>query len=93
MLLTSVDAGHAEAPKRVLLQAESLAKRQLEDLTSIAYSIPDRSDGSRGWEQGVFWVGMTALAEQSPQSWVRKAILAMGQCQPMDPWPEALSCG
>jgi len=79
LLLTSVDAGHAEAPKRVLLRAESLAKRQLDDLTSIAYSIPDRSGGSRGWEQGIFWVGMTALAEQSPQSWVRKAILAMGR--------------
>lgn len=78
--LTSGSAGASESRARVLLRAEALAKWQLGHLTSRQPSSPsDGSSDPRGWAQSVYWVGMTALAEQSSKPWVRSAILAQGR--------------
>ena len=78
--LTSANAGAAEARPRVLLRAEDLAKWQLDHLTTAASpSLADDPSDPRGWERGVFWVGMTALAEHSSEPWVRGAVLAQGR--------------
>ena len=36
-------------------------------------------DEQRGWQQAVFWIGMTRLADRPGGAWARQAVLDMGQ--------------
>jgi rhamnogalacturonyl hydrolase YesR len=69
-----------------LAAAERVARRELADLDGSGLDSRDRDtspgpDGSldpRGWQQAVFWIGMTALADHGAP-WAREAILAHGR--------------
>jgi rhamnogalacturonyl hydrolase YesR len=81
--LLSLTSGHGDAREAkpwLLLRAEGLAKWQLDHLTTAASpSLADDPSDPRGWERGVFWVGMTALADASSEPWIRGAVPAQGR--------------
>lgn len=56
--------------KGPLAQAVKLADWHLAPLTDTSHieRANDETRAIRGWEQAVFWIGMTALADQSPDS-------------------------
>src|SRR5688500_10277296 len=45
----------------------------------------NETDNPRSWEQAVFWVGMTALADAGGPPRVRQAIMAMGDVNRWQP--------
>ncbi len=57
-----------------------LARWQLSRMADTSH-IPRATGGTRnprGWEQAVFWIGLTELADAGAPADIRKAILAMG---------------
>ncbi|WP_420145470.1 hypothetical protein [Sphingobium sp.] len=50
---------------------------RLDDLSHIP-TATDETRKTRGWEQAVFWVGMTALADAGAPPRIKQAIMAMG---------------
>ncbi len=61
--------------------ATRLARWQLarmQDLTGVS-RVTGETRKTRGWEQAVFWVGMTALADAGAAPDVKAAILKMGR--------------
>jgi rhamnogalacturonyl hydrolase YesR len=71
----------AEAPATApLVVANRLADWQLQQLRKSDSSAVTEADSRkrRGWEQAVFWIGMTALADAEHSSAFRNAVIAMG---------------
>lgn len=70
----------APAAKAAIDSAVKLARWQLARMTDTSH-IPRATGGTRnprGWEQAVFWVGMTELADAGAPPDIAKAILDMG---------------
>ena len=83
MLACAIAApAHAAQPARTPIEAAvKLADWQLARLDDLSHipSATDETRKTRGWEQAVFWVGMTALANAGTPPRIKEAILAMGQ--------------
>jgi hypothetical protein len=60
----------------ILIKAEPLAKWQMEHMPNSGSDTGagEGLDESKGWQQGTFWLGMTALADRSHSVWVREAL-------------------
>nr|WP_278254360.1 glycoside hydrolase family 88 protein [Sphingobium sp. BYY-5] len=72
----------AAQPSRAPIEAAvKLADWQLARLDDLSHipSATDETRKTRGWEQAVFWVGMTALADAGAPPRIKDAILAMGR--------------
>jgi rhamnogalacturonyl hydrolase YesR len=72
----------APAPARSpIAQAVALADWQLARLADTAHvsRATGETRNPRAWEQAVFWVGMTALADAGAPPRIRDSILAMGR--------------
>jgi rhamnogalacturonyl hydrolase YesR len=76
----AADPAQGSARSAVLDPAVRLADWQLNRLSAAAVpgATGDRTK-SRGWEQAVFWVGMTALADAGGPPRIRRAVLQMGR--------------
>lgn len=63
-----------------LATATRLAKWQLAQMHSLTgvSRVTGETRKTRAWEQAVFWVGMTALADATRDAGVKAAIMAMG---------------
>jgi rhamnogalacturonyl hydrolase YesR len=57
------------------------------DGAHITTHMADEARGSRSWQQGAFWVGMTRFAEVSKESRFTRAILDMGRANGWTPGP------
>src|SRR5688500_12226052 len=70
----------ALAESRTALDAAvRLADWQLGRMAAAPVSrATSETDKPRAWEQAVFWIGMTALADAGGPPRIREAILAMG---------------
>lgn len=72
----------ATAPvQEPLVLAEKVARWQLArmgDLSQVS-RVTDETARPRSWEQAVFWVGMTALADASGPAAIGQAVQAMGR--------------
>ena len=68
----------AKAPIEAATRLADWQLARLDDLSHIP-SANDETRKTRGWEQAVFWVGMTALADAGAPPRIKDAILAMGQ--------------
>ena len=71
----------AEAARAPIEAATRLARWQLarlRDMSHISRATAETAN-ARGWEQAVFWVGMTALADAGGPPDVKAAILDMGR--------------
>lgn len=82
-------AGPAVASSDPIAVASRLAKWQLRQIErSIPVSRATTESGNpRAWEQAVFWIGMTALADESSDADPKRDILSMGR---MNGWaPDA----
>ncbi|WP_347304653.1 glycoside hydrolase family 88 protein (plasmid) [Croceibacterium sp. TMG7-5b_MA50] len=74
---SAIPAGEAEPIALATRLAEwQLARMQDADLISRATHA---TRNPRAWEQAVFWVGMTALADAGAPPAIRDAIIAMGR--------------
>jgi rhamnogalacturonyl hydrolase YesR len=73
-------AADSPARKDALKIAARVADWQLArmDAAHITH-MKEESKDAKSWEQGAFWVGMTRLADVSPNPKYRNAILAMGR--------------
>jgi rhamnogalacturonyl hydrolase YesR len=80
---TSCTLAHADAPDaaRVLSLMERVADWQLAHLEPVASIKAAREEtrDPRSWQQGAFYVGLTALAERSSSPRFRDAVLAHGR--------------
>ncbi|MCJ2182873.1 glycoside hydrolase family 88 protein [Novosphingobium sp. 1949] len=79
-LFLSAPANAAPAAPPPLKAALALADWQLAHLEDVSH-IREASEGTRltrGWEQAVFWIGMTDLAASGAPARIRQAILDMG---------------
>jgi rhamnogalacturonyl hydrolase YesR len=67
--------------------ATDLAHWQLRQMGSVGHVSRATAETSnpRGWEQAVFWVGMTALVDAGAPDDVRRAILNMGRANEWRP--------
>ncbi len=69
----------AEPERNPIEAAVSLADWQLARIEQAPVSRKtDETDKPRAWEQAVFWIGMTALADAGGPPRIRQAIMAMG---------------
>lgn len=76
-----------QAEQAPIAAATRLAEWQLarmKDQRSISQATHVTAN-PRAWEQGVFWVGMTALADAGAPPAIRNAILAMGRANEWKP--------
>lgn len=87
-LLLSVPASAAAAPAASAQPARSpidaavaVADWQLKRMGDAAHvsRVTGETKNPRAWEQAVFWVGMTALADAGGPPRVREAIMSMGR--------------
>lgn len=71
----------ASAAQKPIAAAVKLAEWQLARLddTSHISQATHETRKTRGWEQAVFWVGMTALADAGGPNSIREAVIAMGE--------------
>lgn len=70
----------ASTAKAALDTGVKLARWQLTRMADTSH-IPRATGGTRnprGWEQAVFWIGMTELADAGAPAEIRKAILDLG---------------
>src|SRR5262245_49395432 len=66
--------------------AARLADWQLARMGQVVASRKtNETENPRSWEQAVFWVGMTALADAGGPPRVREAILKMGNANGWEP--------
>ncbi|MHA6723202.1 glycoside hydrolase family 88/105 protein [Sphingomonas sp. RS2018] len=80
-LVAAPAVSFAQAPSAPIASAVKLADWQLARMGDPSHV--SRATGEtkkpRAWEQAVFWVGMTALADAGAPPRIREAILAMGR--------------
>ena len=71
----------ADKVQSPIAQAVKLADWQLARLNDLSHipSATDETRKTRGWEQAVFWAGMTALADAGAPPRIKQAIIAMGE--------------
>jgi rhamnogalacturonyl hydrolase YesR len=71
----------AEKLQSPIAQAVKLADWQLARLDDLSHipTATEETRKTRGWEQAVFWAGMTALADAGAPPRIKDAIMAMGQ--------------
>lgn len=77
----------ATAPRGVIGEATKLARWQLSrmgDSTHVS-RITTETRNPRAWEQAVFWIGMTALADAGAPNDIKDAVLAMGRANEWKP--------
>lgn len=79
-------AAQAQRPAP-LAAAVTLADWQLARLTGASHvsRATGETRNPRAWEQAVFWIGMTALADAGGPPRIREAILAMGRANRWQP--------
>ncbi|USI71927.1 glycoside hydrolase family 88/105 protein [Sphingomonas morindae] len=78
----------AAAPaETAIATAVTLARWQLARLSDQGHvaRVTSETRNPRSWEQAVFWIGMTALADAGAPPDIRQAILAMGRAQGFTP--------
>ena len=77
----------AETARAPIEAANRLARWQLARLrdTSHISRATGETANTRGWEQAVFWIGMTALADSGGGPDVKAAILDMGRANDWKP--------
>jgi rhamnogalacturonyl hydrolase YesR len=82
-------AADPAARKDVLAIAARVADWQLArmDGAHITTHMADEARGSRSWQQGAFWVGLTRFADTSGDKRLREAALAMGRANQWTPGP------
>jgi rhamnogalacturonyl hydrolase YesR len=82
-------AADPAARKDVLAIAARVADWQLArmDGAHITTHMADEARGSRSWQQGAFWVGMTRFADVSKEPRFTQAILDMGRANGWTPGP------
>ena len=92
LLTVSVHAQPAASADRVappapLDVATRLAKWQLERMENheLVSRVTTETRKPRAWEQAVFWIGMTALADAGGPPEISKAILDMGRANQWQP--------
>jgi len=86
-------SAHAQTPVRApsaarpLETATKLAQWQLARLGDFGHvsRITGETKNPRSWEQAVFWVGMTALADAGGPPEIRDAVLRMGKANEWQP--------
>lgn len=80
-------ATQARRADPAIAQAVSLADWQLarmKESTGVS-RVTGETRKPRAWEQAVFWVGMTALADAGAPPRIRDAVLAMGRANAWQP--------
>jgi len=81
LLSSPLIPGFAAPPaSEVLPVIERVADWQLDHLTEL-YPAGRGTDDPRGWVQGVFWLGLTELADHSANPRYADALLRLGQSQ------------
>lgn len=76
----------AQSAVKPLDAAVRLADWQLAHMGQVVASRKtDETANPRSWEQAVFWVGMTALADAGAPPRIRQAILKMGEANSWQP--------
>jgi rhamnogalacturonyl hydrolase YesR len=85
--LPAAPASTQAATQTPLAAAVRLADWQLARLDDAAHvsRATGETRNPRAWEQAVFWVGMTALADAGAPPRIRDAILAMGRANRWQP--------
>src|SRR5689334_17389515 len=86
--LTAVvpQAAQAQTSNAPLDAAVHLADWQLARMGQVVASRKtNETENPRSWEQAVFWVGMTALADAGAPSRIRQAVMKMGQANAWQP--------
>ena len=88
MAAAAPEAG-SEAASEPIRVATRLAQWQLGRMSELAHvsRVTSETSDPRAWEQGVFWAGMTALADAGGPPEIRDAILAMGRANGWTPGP------
>ena len=78
---------HDHVPPRPLETASRLARWQLERMEhpDLVSRVTTETRNPRAWEQAVFWIGMTALADAGGPAELRKSILEMGRTNQWKP--------
>lgn len=82
IVAAAAPASAAEAPaKAPIAAAVKLADWQLKRLGDIDHisQVTNETRKTKGWEQAIFWVGMTELADAGAPKRIRDAILKMGE--------------
>ena len=74
----AASALHQIGPLKVATDLAHWQLRQMEDVGHVSRATAETAN-PRGWEQAVFWVGMTALADAGAPPDIRRAILDMGR--------------
>ena len=83
---TVAQDARAQATDEPLDIATRLADWQLARMGQVVASRKtNETENPRSWEQAVFWVGMTALADAGGPPRIRQAILKMGQANAWQP--------
>lgn len=76
----------AQTPNAPLDAAVKLADWQLARMGQVVASRKtNETENPRSWEQAVFWVGMTALADAGAPPRIRQAIMKMGKANAWQP--------
>jgi rhamnogalacturonyl hydrolase YesR len=75
---TTGSAVLAQTPLAIASRLADWQLRQIDSNTNIS-RVTDQTRNKRGWEQAVFWVGMTDLADATGDPKWRKAIVDMGR--------------
>lgn len=77
----STPAAAQQAQARPVDIATKVARWQLERMHDLSHvsRVTGETHKPRAWEQAVFWIGMTALADAGAPDDIRSAILRMGR--------------
>lgn len=82
--LPPMPASHAISPLTIAADVARWQLRQMADVGHVS-RVTAETANPRGWEQAVFWIGMTALADSGASPDIRRAILAMGRANEWRP--------
>ena len=74
----------AQSPLAAAVRLADWQLARLNDSTHVSRATGETRN-PRAWEQAVFWVGMTALADAGAPPRIRDAILAMGRANQWQP--------
>ena len=77
-VLPPASATHEIKPLKTAADLAHWQLRQMADVGHVSRATAETAN-PRGWEQAVFWVGMTALADAGVPADIRSAILKMGR--------------
>ncbi|MBJ6121481.1 glycoside hydrolase family 88/105 protein [Sphingomonas mollis] len=80
-------AADIASPRAAIAAATRLAEWQLGRMsdTATVSRATHETKNPRAWEQAVFWVGMTALADAGQSPRIKQAIMAMGRANDWQP--------